>query len=223
MINRLKKIHFRTFVLLLLAALFISADEGYEERLKLKLKGEVWQQGETLSCSIGQSYILASILQMANAYAAIASEGKLYRPYLVQEIFDNSGKLLQKFEPELIRNIKLKPSTFKLVKEGLYRVANTPKGTAWWRRGRGNQMAGKTGTSQVVSQAADKLYKKCEEAEEKFRHHGLFVAFAPFDNPKIAAPRLALMFIGIGIINAPANFPFLCSQQKREKQKYSNQ
>jgi hypothetical protein len=40
MINRLKKIHFRTFVLLLLAALFISADEGYEERLKLKLKAD---------------------------------------------------------------------------------------------------------------------------------------------------------------------------------------
>ncbi|MDA9792965.1 penicillin-binding protein 2 [Bacteriovoracaceae bacterium] len=157
---------------------------------KLKLKGEVWQQGETLSCSIGQSYILASILQMANAYAAIASEGKLYRPYLVKEIFDNSGKVLEKFEPELIRDIKLKPSTFKLVKEGLYRVVNTPKGTAWWRRGRGNQMAGKTGTSQVVSQAADKLYKKCEEAEEKFRHHGLFVAFAPFDNPKIAVASL---------------------------------
>ena len=157
---------------------------------KQKLRGEIWQQGETLSCSIGQSYILASILQLANAYAAIANEGKLYRPYLVKEVFNNSGEVLQKNEPKLIREINLKPDTFKLVKKGLYKVANTPKGTAWWRRGKGNQMAGKTGTSQVIRQSADQLYKKCKEMEEKYRHHGLFVAFAPYDNPKIAVAAL---------------------------------
>lgn len=157
---------------------------------KQKLKGEIWQQGETLSCSIGQSYILVSILQLANAYAAIANEGKLYRPYLVKEVFNNSGEVLKEYKPELIREIELNPQTFKLVKKGLYKVVNTPKGTAWWRRGKGNQMAGKTGTSQVIRQSADQLYKKCKDMEEKYRHHGLFVSFAPYDNPKIAVAAL---------------------------------
>ena len=55
---------------------------------KLKRNGIPWQQGETLSCSIGQSYVLVSTLQLANAYAALATKGKLYRPYVVDEVFD---------------------------------------------------------------------------------------------------------------------------------------
>jgi penicillin-binding protein 2 len=51
-------------------------------------------------------------------------------------------------------------------------------------------MAGKTGTSQVIRQSADQLYKKCKDMEEKYRHHGLFVSFAPYDNPKIAVAAL---------------------------------
>ncbi|MGK0368082.1 MAG: penicillin-binding protein 2 [Thermoproteota archaeon] len=157
---------------------------------KKKIKGEVWQQGETLSCAIGQSYVLTSVLQLANAYAAIANEGTLFRPQLVRKVFDNSGKVTRKFKPEVIRKIELKDSTWKAIKKGLYEVANTPKGTAWWRRGKGNQMAGKTGTSQVIRQTAENVYNKCEQMDEKFRHHGLFVAFAPFDNPRIAVASL---------------------------------
>jgi penicillin-binding protein 2 len=158
---------------------------------KLKRNGEVWQQGETLSCAIGQSYVLTSTLQLANAYAAIATKGKLYKPYLVDEIFDNQNKVIQKNKPELLNQIELKEETWDLVREGLYKVANEPKGTAWWRRGSGNQMAGKTGTSQVVKAASDEqLYAKCSEKPYKLRHHGVFVAFAPFDNPKIAVAAL---------------------------------
>ena len=154
---------------------------------KLKRNGIVWQQGETLSCSIGQSYVLVSTLQLANAYAAIASKGKLFKPYVVKNIFDNSGNTLKVNEPELIRNIQLKPDTWDLVRQGLYKVVNAPKGTAWWRRGQGNQMAGKSGTSQVMkAQSSDQLYSKCEDKDYKSRHHGVFAAFAPFDDPQIA-------------------------------------
>lgn len=158
---------------------------------KLKRNGIPWQQGETLSCSIGQSYVLVSTLQLANAYAAIATKGKLYRPYIVDEVFDYNGKQIKKFEPELIREIKLKDSTWNAVRKGLYRVVNEPKGTAWWRRGLGNQMAGKTGTSQVIRAASEEqLYSKCSEMEYKYRHHGVFVAFAPYDDPQIAVAAL---------------------------------
>lgn len=154
---------------------------------KLKKNGIPWQQGETLSCSIGQSYVLVSTLQMANAYAAIATKGKLYKPFIVKEVLDNQGNILRKTQPELMSEIKLKDKTWDLIHRGLYKVANTPNGTAWWRRGYGNQMAGKTGTSQVVrAQSDEELYAKCEEKEYDNRHHGLFVAFAPYDDPEIA-------------------------------------
>ncbi len=158
---------------------------------KLKRNGEPWQQGETLSCSIGQSYVLVSSLQLANAFAAIATKGKLFKPYVVKDVVDNNGNVLKTNEPELIRNIELKESTWNSVREGLYRVMNEPKGTGWWRRGAGNQMAGKSGTSQVIrAQSADQLYSKCKDMDYKFRHHGVFVAFAPFDDPKIAVAAL---------------------------------
>lgn len=158
---------------------------------KKRTKGEEWQQGETLSCAIGQSYVLTSTLQLANAYAAIATKGRLYKPFIVKQVLDQQNRVIQNFEPELLNQITLKESTWNTVREGLYKVVNTPKGTAWWRRGLGNQMAGKTGTSQVVSaQSTDELYSKCNEKEYKFRHHGVFVAFAPYDNPKIAVAAL---------------------------------
>ena len=158
---------------------------------KLKRNGVEWQKGETLSCSIGQSYVLVSTLQLANAYAAIATKGKLFKPYVVQSVFDNQGNTLKTFEPELIREIKLNDKTWDLVREGLYKVVNEPNGTGWWRRGLGNQMAGKSGTSQVVrAQSKEQLYSKCSEMDYKYRHHGVFVAFAPFDNPKIAVASL---------------------------------
>lgn len=158
---------------------------------KKKRYGQEWIKGETLSCAIGQSYVLTSTLQMALAYGAIANGGKLYKPYVLKRIIPNDGGPVKVFNPELVREIQVKEKTLELVREGLYQVANHPKGTAWWRRGKGNQMAGKTGTSQVIKAASvEKLYAKCEDQPYEQRHHGVFVAFAPYDNPKIAAAAL---------------------------------
>lgn len=158
---------------------------------KLKRNGVPWQEGETLSCAIGQSYVLSSTLQLANAYATIASRGKRFRPFIVKETLDQNLNTLKKTKPILLDEVKLKDSTWDLVQEGLYRVVNSPGGTAFWRRGLGNQMAGKTGTSQVIrAKSAEQLYSKCSEMDYKYRHHGVFVAFAPYDNPKIAVAAL---------------------------------
>jgi penicillin-binding protein 2 len=158
---------------------------------KKKRYGQEWQAGETLSCAIGQSYVLASTIQMAVSYAAIANGGKIYRPYVVKDIYDSQGELVKTFTPELLSSIDMKnQKTLKFVREGLFQVVNNPKGTAFARRGQGILMAGKTGTSQVKSASADKVYQKCELMDYESRHHGLFVGFAPYDNPKIAAAAI---------------------------------
>ncbi len=155
---------------------------------KKKRYGQEWQAGETLSIAIGQSYVLASTIQMAISYAAIANGGKIYRPFVVKDIYDSEGELVKTFTPELLSEVQMKnPKTLKFVREGLFQVVNNPKGTAFYRRGQGILMAGKTGTSQVKSASADKIYQRCENMDYESRHHGLFVGFAPYDNPKIAA------------------------------------
>lgn len=154
---------------------------------KKKRFGHEWQAGETLSCAIGQSYVLASTIQLAVSYAAIANGGKIYRPFVVKDIYDSKGELVKTFTPELLSSINMKNlKTLKFVREGLFQVMNNPKGTAFARRGPGIMMAGKTGTSQVKSASADKVYVKCDTLDYESRHHGLFVGFAPYDNPKIA-------------------------------------
>lgn len=153
---------------------------------KKKRFGEEWQLGETLSCVIGQSYVLATPIQLAMAYAAIANGGKLYRPHLVKEIFSNSGDVVKRFGPELVGRAKVSPETLKAIKRGLNEVVNKQGGTAWWYRGRGIRMAGKTGTSQVKSMTKKELFSRCEDMPYDSRHHGIFVGFAPFDNPEIA-------------------------------------
>jgi penicillin-binding protein 2 len=110
---------------------------------------------------------------------------------VVKDIYNNKGQLIKSFTPELISSAQFKnEKTLKFIREGLFQVVNNPKGTAFARRGKGIMMAGKTGTSQVIRASADKVYQKCESMDYDFRHHGLFVAFAPADNPRIAAAAL---------------------------------
>jgi penicillin-binding protein 2 len=127
-------------------------------------------------------------MQLAVAFSAIANNGKIFRPYVIKEVLNADGTIAKESKPEILNEIKLKnPKTLKFLKEGLYQVVNNPKGTAFYRRGEGIQMAGKSGTSQVKSASADKIYQKCESMPYEDRHHGVFVGFAPYDNPKIAA------------------------------------
>jgi penicillin-binding protein 2 len=153
---------------------------------KLKKSGEEWQLGETLSCVIGQSFVLATPLQLAMAYATIANNGTLLRPYLIKEIFSNSGEIIERYQPKEVGKIEVDPKNLKAVQQGLYQVANHPRGTAFWYRGKGLKLAGKTGTAQVRSMSKKELFARCEEMPYKDRHHGIFVGYVPFDDPKIA-------------------------------------
>jgi penicillin-binding protein 2 len=156
------------------------------EEWKLKRNGKPWQKGETLSCAIGQSYVLVTMMQMVAAYGGIANGGEIVRPYIVKEIKDENGILIKQGIKNVITKAEVNPAHLAAIREGLYDVVNTPGGTAYYHRGKGLEMAGKTGTSQVVGSSADKIYQKCELMPYEKRHHGLFISYLPAQDPKLA-------------------------------------
>jgi penicillin-binding protein 2 len=165
---------------------------------KLKAIGEVWQPGENLSNAIGQGFVLTNLLQMTLAYNTIATGGKLYRPLLIKDIFDEEGKTVKSNSPQVVYDlsnpsseVRVDPKYLEVVSEAMRRVANGSHGTARWWRISGIEMAGKTGTSQVRSFAADDIYTKCETRPVHLRHHGSYIAYAPAKDPEIIVGVLA--------------------------------
>ena len=166
---------------------------------KLAARGEPWQPGENLSTAIGQGYVTVSPIQMAIAYNTIATEGKVVKPFIVKKVTDHEGKVLFERFPTEVRDItlpqpngyKIDPENFKIIKEAMRRVVNGEHGTARSLKIPGLQMAGKTGTAQVMSFSADQIYSSCESRPIQMRHHGWFVAWAPWDKPEIIVSALA--------------------------------
>lgn len=161
--------------------------------------GEEWQPGENLSTAIGQGFVNVTPLSMAIAINAIATEGKVVKPFLIRKIMDQEGKVLKESFPQVLRDlqqtqpngIKVSAETFKVVKEGMRRVANGARGTARHWKIPGVEMAGKTGTAQVMGFSADQIYTSCMSRPIHMRHHGWFVAYAPAENPEITISILA--------------------------------
>lgn len=166
---------------------------------KKSIRGEDWQPGENLSTAIGQGYVTVTPLQMAVAYNAIATDGKVVKPFIIKKVVDHDGNVVLEKSPEVIRDVtlpqpngyKIDKETFEIVKRGLWMVTNGPRGTARSLKIPGVQMAGKTGTAQVMSFSADQIYKSCESRPINMRHHGWFVAWAPWDKPEIVVAVLA--------------------------------
>ena len=92
--------------------------------------------------------------------------------------------ILNDSDKEEVSAVPLKKEHINLVKEGMFRVFNQPGGTGFSSKvGIPNfLLAGKSGTAQVVSLEQQKENKD----NESFRDHGLFVGFAPFDQPQYA-------------------------------------
>ncbi|MEG0221216.1 MAG: penicillin-binding protein 2 [Clostridia bacterium] len=145
-------------------------------------KGNGWYIGDTLSASIGQSVSAFTPLQMANYIATLSSGGKKANVHVVKNVEDGEGvKITQKEYEELKyeisgvkvddKNLQIKPEYVNAIKAGMKSVTSEKGGTSYIVfKGTGLEVAGKTGTSQVTSGS----------------DNGLFVGFAPYDNPKIA-------------------------------------
>ena len=162
-----------------------------DSQWKKKVTGAEWFPGETLSIIIGQSYLNVTPLQLANMIATVANGGTIYRPRLVKFIEDQDGSILDKTDPEVVHQTKFTDENLALVRKGIQSVLENDQGTAHAFFIPGIAAAGKTGTSQVIRFSAETVYKNCMALERKFRHHGLFVAYAPVDNPKIAVAVVA--------------------------------
>lgn len=142
--------------------------------------GQPWYPGETISAGIGQGYMLTSPTQLAFATSIMASRGLRRTPRLVQSI---DGVPL---EAPLLEPIVAPQEYWQAVHEGMLEVVHGQRGTAKALAvGIEYQMAGKTGTAQVIGIAQGQVYKEAEVAE-RHRHHGLFIAFAPVEAPTIA-------------------------------------
>ncbi len=168
---------------------------------KLDTIGEEWQPGENLSNAIGQGFVLTTPLQMAIAYNAIGTRGQLVKPFLVKKILTPDNRVIKELEPTLIRDLT-KPTknpndpvidvkVFDTVREGMRLVVNGVHGTARGSKLSFIEMAGKTGTSQVMSFSADQIYITCESRPKHQRHHGWFIGYAPADKPEIVFGILA--------------------------------
>jgi len=154
------------------------------EEWKKQAKGQDWVIGDSLNASIGQGFVQASPLQLAVMTARIASGNKI-APRLVNAI-DNTPQPVKGRTP-----LDVDPKYLDFMREGMFAVVNEPGGTAGGARLniKGVKMAGKTGTSQVRNitkeERASGVIRNKDLPWER-RDHALFVAFAPYKNPRYA-------------------------------------
>ncbi len=141
---------------------------GPEERKRVG--GREWSGGDTIQASIGQSDNLITPIQLANYVATLVNGGKRYKPHLVKEVRSPAdGSLVYEPEIEVLEDIDLKDENIGEVLQGMLDV--TQEGTASSIfEGYPVKIGGKTGSAQVA----------------KGSDNGVFVAFAPYDNPQIA-------------------------------------
>jgi penicillin-binding protein 2 len=136
---------------------------------KRETKDEAWYIGDTYHFAIGQGDLLATPLQVANFTNVFANKGKLMRPYLVTELrSDNNEKVVQKIEPEIVRQDFIDDYSLEVVRQGMRRTVTQGSGRALSRLP--VEVAGKTGTAQWSSQKND---------------HAWFTGFAPYDTPEL--------------------------------------
>jgi penicillin-binding protein 2 len=129
-----------------------------------------WFPGNTLNMSIGQGDVLATPLQMALVTSTVANGGTLWKPHLFKEIRDaQTGKVLQRAQPQLRRKVSINPQNLALVRAGLRGVVTN-------------------GTGKIVAMPHVAVAGKTGSAEDANNPlpNAWFVAFAPYENPRIA-------------------------------------
>lgn len=151
---------------------------------KKKMFNDIWVSGDTVNVAIGQGFLSATPLELVVMTSRIANGGYKVKPHIVSNspIADYNKSLFTK-------DSMVKADTIRIVKEGMYKVVNEKGGTAFWTRikQKGFEMSGKTGTAQVIAkEKKDLMEEENEEIDTKFQNHGLFIAFAPYIEPKYA-------------------------------------
>lgn len=154
---------------------------------KMGRYGENWHPGESIVASIGQGYYLATPIQLAVMTSRLVNGGYAVEPWIVGYVGDKAAP------PSQWPKMDINHDHLKLVIEGMENVVNSPQGTA--RGSKINEpdhpemaMGGKTGTAQVkrITKQERAMGIKNESLPWHFRHHALFVGYAPLVNPRYA-------------------------------------
>jgi len=173
--------------------------------------GKSWYLGETVINGIGQGYIQTTPLQLCLMTAQIANGGYKIKPHIIYDKninFENTKlKIAKQFTKQSLLNNSITEVNFledrefqfyerlyrnskniDFVKDAMFGSTNEQYGTSYRSRIKDlkYQFAGKTGTSQVkrITETERKLDLKQSEIEYKNRDHALYIAFAPYKNPR---------------------------------------
>lgn len=152
---------------------------------------QAWYPGETLILGIGQGYMQATPLQLAQATALVANKGRWVRPRLLRSAAGLTPEQLmadgQIPQVETPPDVVLKDMKYwDMVSNGMQQVLHNPRGTAFKVGSQAlYRIAGKSGTAQVVAIKQGEKYDR-SKIQERHRDHALFIAFAPVENPQIA-------------------------------------
>lgn len=119
--------------------------------LKLRREKTAWTNFDTGLVSMGQGMVSITPIQAAVFTAAIANGGKVLRPYLVEDIYNNSGRLLFENSPMVIDRLPVTQAQLDVVKEGMHNVVYDPNGSGKRAKTDAIELYGKTGTAQVGS------------------------------------------------------------------------
>ena len=155
---------------------------------KLKNIGKGWLLGETLLAGIGQGYFQVTPIQLCLMAAQLANGGHKIEPKIIyneqalQPTIDASSKRFK----QLYRN----QENVKFVLDAQFGATNEPMGTSYGSRHVKSEyvFAGKTGTAQTrsITEEERELKLKQKDLPYKKRDHALFIAFAPYKNPRYA-------------------------------------
>lgn len=150
-------------------------------------KGKLWNIGDTIVSGIGQGYIQVTPLQLATFTARLAS-GRVVQPHLTRRL---GGALQPGHNPEDWPPLAVPERMLNMIREGMWSVVNEQSGTAPQAKLPDPKvaMAGKTGSSQVRRVSREMRESGTFDSEKlpwEYRPHALFVAFAPYDQPRYA-------------------------------------
>ena len=143
-----------------------------------------WIAGDTISIGIGQGYNAYTPIQLAQATAALANDGVMFKPHLVKHIKDMKTGEEKPVEPKPYRLFNWKPKNIETVKRAMVGVNKEGTGARAFV-GAGYESGGKTGTAQVFTVNKGASYQS-GKLKQELHDHALFIAFAPADKPTIA-------------------------------------
>ncbi len=145
--------------------------------------------------AFGQGVSLSTI-QLTTALSAIANGGNLMKPFIVEQILDDKGTVVQKFEPQVVRRVLSPESALTVTK--MMETVTGEGGTGTKAALDGFRVAGKTGTAQKVDPVTRSYSSK---------RIGSFVGFIPADKPKLTIAVIIDEPQGVkygGVVAAPA-------------------